>query len=108
MEIPVLERYHREERAADVEFLGISLDGSGALALVKAYATERDLSFPNLVARPGPFAGQSAEAVGERLRGTPTYLVFDPDGRLLANNPGRLRVDRFETYLARKRKERGG
>ena len=38
----------------------------------------------------------------ENLRGTPTYLLFNPEGELLGNNPGRLSVEAIESFIARK------
>jgi len=37
----------------------------------------------------------------EEFRGTPTFLLFTPDGTLLGNNPGKLSIESLEGFIDR-------
>jgi thiol-disulfide isomerase/thioredoxin len=105
-EIPGIQAYYQGNKPDDLAILGVSLDGPALRPAVQSYIDERHLTYPNLIAHPVPFAAEFHSAVGEPLRGTPTFLLFDPDGKLAAANVGRLNLDALDSYLQKKRKER--
>jgi thioredoxin-related protein len=39
------------------------------------------------------------ENVGEGLIGTPTFIIFNPEGKLVAAQPGIISTDSLETFI---------
>ena len=75
VEIPELNRMHREGAAAGVVVLGVNFDGvtgPGLQTLIGKFAIE----FPVLLADPGARWGQSTPSI------LPATLVIDPEGKL--------------------------
>lgn len=98
---PEMSRFHDKHKDHDAEVLGIALDGMRAVDLVKDYLDAHQPSFPNYVGEFAIVASHYFVLAEENLRGTPTYLLFNPDGELVANNPGPLRVEALEQFIAR-------
>ena len=38
----------------------------------------------------------------ESFRGTPTFLLFTPEGELIGNMPGKLSINALESFIERK------
>ena len=77
-------RFHESQREKGVGVLGVSMDGQDNKAAALAFIERHDLPFPNLIGEPGMISLYYASLTQESLRGTPTFLIFDPDGE-----PGR-------------------
>ncbi len=39
------------------------------------------------------------QSIGESLRGTPTFILFDPEGKLVAAQPGIVAVASLEKFI---------
>lgn len=100
-EMPGISDFHQRHKGSDANVIGIALDGFDNREMVSLFATKNALSFPNLLAEMPAFALRYEFEVGERLLGTPTYLLFNPAGELVANNPGPLRPVAIEQFMAR-------
>ena len=100
-EMPGIAKFHTGHEDIDAKVLGVALDGYDNREAVAAFAERYSLSFPNLIAEMPAFALRYEFEVGESLRGTPTYLLFNPAGELVANNPGPLRPVAVEQFMAR-------
>ncbi len=80
MEMPTLERLHRQRRESDLAVVGVSLDSSRELAA--SFAEELDLSFPQFWDEQGRVgADYSASAI-------PMTYVIDPAGRVVGASRG--------------------
>lgn len=79
---PLISRFQREHGGRDAEVVGIALDGYAAAAAVAAYREKQDHAFPSVLAEADTFADRYSRTTGEAFTGTPTYLLFDPAGRL--------------------------
>ena len=99
---PEISRFHDQHKDEDARVVGIALDGMGAVDEVKSYLDVHQVSFPNYVGELAIVASHYLVLTEENLRGTPTYLLFNPDGELMGNNPGPLSVDAIEKFIARK------
>lgn len=100
-EMPGITKFHTRHEAIDAQVLGVALDGYDNREAVAAFAQRHKLDFPNLIAEMPAFALRYEFEVGESLRGTPTYLLFNPAGELVANNPGPVRPVAIEQFMAR-------
>lgn len=99
---PEMSRFHDKHKDTDAEVLGIALDGMGAVDEVKSYLEDHKPSFPNYVGEIAIVASHYLVLTEENLRGTPTYLLFNPDGELVGNNPGPLSVEALEQFISKK------
>lgn len=98
---PEISRFHNEHKDIDAHVVGISLDGVSNVDRVTDYIAKNDVSFPNYVGNVAIIASNYFAMTEESFRGTPTYLLFNPEGELLGNNPGPLRVKAIEEFIAR-------
>ncbi len=98
---PEMSRFHDLHKDTDAEVLGIALDGMGAVEEVKQYLEQYQPSFPNYVGEIAIIASHYLVMTEEDLRGTPTYLLFNPQGELVGNNPGPLSIDALESFMAK-------
>lgn len=99
---PEISRFHDKHKDTVAEVLGIALDGMGAVDKIKSYLDDHNPSFPNYVGDIAIVASHYLVLTEESLRGTPTYLLFNPDGELVGNNPGPLSVESLEQFIAKK------
>lgn len=96
---PVLSAFHDEHKDTDAQVLGIALDGHNQHRAVKQYVNDHNVSFPNFVGEIGLVAMNFELNTQEPLRGTPTYLLFNPAGELLAIDYGMLDVAAIERFI---------
>lgn len=104
---PEISVFHNEHKDIDAHVIGIALDGLENIDAVNAYLDKNKPSFPSYVGNIAIVASHYMWLTEESLRGTPTYLLFDPKGELLGNNPGPLSVGAIESFIARKSVENG-
>jgi len=67
---------------------------------VKEYLAEHQPTFPNYVGDYQMVAMNYQSLTEENLRGTPTYLLFNPQGELKGNNPGPVTPSAIERFIA--------
>lgn len=95
--------FHDAHRKKDATVLGVSIDGIEDRKRVVEFIDEQALSFPNLIGT----AKDAAELGTGRLFGTPTYYVFSPDGRLLAERVGAQSQEQIEELIAQLKRSSG-
>ena len=99
---PEISDFHTKHKDTDAHVLGIALDGMEEIEAVKDNMQQHKTSFPSLIGNIAIVASHYQGMTQESLRGTPTYLLFDPQGELVGNNPGPLRPEAIEAFMARK------
>lgn len=95
---------HDANRKKDATVLGLSIDGFEDRKRVVEFIDDQALSFPNLIGS----AKDAAELGTGSLFGTPTYYVFSPDGKLLAQRVGAQSQEQIEALIAELKRSRGG
>ena len=100
MQKPEISAFHDQHKDNDAHVLGIALDGMERLDAIKANMETHKTSFPSLVGNIAIVASHYQSMTEENLRGTPTYLLFNPEGELVGNNPGPLSVEAIEKFMA--------
>lgn len=90
--------FNTDQRAA---MLGISIDGPGRQADAEAFVARHQVPFPNLIATPREIAGLYRSLTGKPFRGTPSFLVFDPQGQLRAFQTGPVPTDMLDQFISR-------
>ena len=82
-EVPVYSDFHDEHKQRDIKILGVALDGYEQRDTIEDTMKEWDMRFPTLIADLGLFGLNYEQQTGESLMGTPTFLVYTPEGKLL-------------------------
>jgi peroxiredoxin len=91
--------FHDMHEDDNASVLGVSMDGQGRRAEALAFIERHSLSFANLIAEPGDVARLYRELTGERFVGTPTLLVFNPQGELRAGQAGAVPTSAIEEFI---------
>lgn len=98
---PKLSEFHNEHKDIDAQVYGVALDGHDRIDEVKQYMQRHNVSFPTFVGELGLVAANFELNSQVPLRGTPTYLLFNPAGELMAIDYGMLNIDAIERFMAR-------
>ncbi len=98
---PIISEFHRQHAATDAVVVGISLDGYAETAKVLDYQKARAHTFPSVLAEADVFANGYTRTTGEKFTGTPTYLLFDRQGRLTAYLDGPVTLKALEKSIAK-------
>ena len=96
IKIRVREHFHQGGR---VHVVGVAINGYTRKAAIEAFREKYDMAFPTLVADPRRFLGHFKAKTGRAFKGTPTFLVYAPDGRLAGVNTGPIDLKRFDAFL---------
>ena len=85
----------------DATVLGISLDGQGKKPEAEKFIEKHSVSFPNLIGEGETVASIYTGLTGQPWIGTPTFLIYAPDGRLMAQQVGAVPTDLIENFIAK-------
>ncbi|MEW5942268.1 MAG: TlpA disulfide reductase family protein [Pseudomonadota bacterium] len=96
-EIPDLVALHDKHKDKDLVVLGVAMDYRDPKE-VAAFAENYLISYPVILGNP-----KLAAQVGQ-LPGYPTSFLYDPQGKLVAYNPGILTRKAVEDYIRPKKK----
>jgi len=79
------------------------MDGEEKKAQAAAFVERHALPYPNLIGEPEATMLYYMMQTGSPFRGTPTILVYDPQGKLKAAQAGAVPVENIEAYIAKQR-----
>lgn len=92
--------FHTFNSETIAKVVGISMDGSAGLADAKQFIERHSINFPNLIGEPEEVARLYSQASGQAFRGTPTFMVFDPQGKLRAADAGAIPAEVISEFIA--------
>ena len=101
-EYPVISEFHDKHKDTVAKVIGVSLDGYSNLEKITQHIDEMPITFDNLVGEVAVVAFNYESATEEPLRGTPTFLMFNPEGHLVGHNPGPVKPEALENFISRK------
>jgi len=99
---PVMSAFHDKHKETDATVFGISIDGHDSLPAVQSYLERHDVNFPNSVGEFLTVGSSMLDIAEESLRGTPTYLLFNPEGEITGVHAGHLEAEHVENFIASK------
>lgn len=99
---PLLSDFHDRHKDTDAEVYGVALDGVEKLDEVKQYMIDNDVSFPTYVGELALIGLNFAANAQEPFKGTPTYMLFDPNGNFRAVDESYLDIDSLERFISTK------
>lgn len=65
------------------------------------HLANNELSYPNYIGNLALVGWNYQVVTEEAFRGTPTYILFSPQGELLGVNPGAMRLEALEGFIKR-------
>ena len=93
--------FHFAHSDDDASVLGISIDGKAKKKDAEAFIKRHHVTFPNLIGEPLTVARMFYELTGSSWIGTPTFLIYDPKGELVAQQVGAVPTELIEDFIAR-------
>ena len=97
-EIDQIAFFHDDHRKSGATVLGISIDGMAKLEKARAFNDRHMLNFPNLIIEPD--GDLLLEFGGGMFIGTPTFYIYNPEGRFAGRHIGAIDQERLEKKLA--------
>lgn len=98
---PRMSAFHDKHKDLDAQVYGIALDGAANLGAVQKYMKDHKVTFPTYIGELGLIAVNFEINAEVRLSGTPTYMLFNPKGELVAIDYGMLEIDALEGFISR-------
>lgn len=92
--------FHMLHADDDAKILGVSVDGWEGRDDARAFVDRHLLMFDNVVADFGDLVRWYERAAGTRWLGTPTFMIYDPEGILKARQAGAVPVHLIEQFIA--------
>ena len=99
-EVDDYQLFHQRHADDDAKVLGVTLDGETGKSRAVEFIGRHQLSFDNLIGEPEVVAGYYQLTTGSRWVGTPSFLIFAPDGELMAKQAGAVEVEIVENFIA--------
>lgn len=99
-EVGGYQQFHRRHAGDNALVLGITLDGEDRKQAAVDFMRRNKLEFDNLIGEPEVVAGYYQVTTGSRWVGTPSFLIFGPDGELMAKQAGAVEVEIVENFIA--------
>ena len=98
-EAPSYAQFHEQHKDRNARVLGLSLDGPSGKDAAQSFVDRHALPFPNLLGEPELVGLKYQMLTQESLRGTPTFLLYGPDGALRAAQAGAVSIDKVAAFI---------
>ena len=92
-------KFHDKHQSKDAVVLGISMDGKGQQKQAQKFVDQHKLPFTNLIGEPEAVAGMYERMTGRQWLGTPTFMIFHPSGKLVAEQAGAVPTSLLEEFI---------
>lgn len=97
---PIISAFHDKHKDKDAKVIGMSLDGYAEVEKVRAYIASKPMSFASAIAETPALRSAYLQITEEKFGGTPTYLLFDPAGAMVAHAAGPVAIENIERFIA--------
>ena len=91
--------FHFVHSDEDARVLGISIDGWAGKKDAEAFIARHKVEFPTLIGNADAVGDWFMRRTGARWAGTPTFLIYDPDGELRVQQIGAVPVELIEEFI---------
>lgn len=96
---PSVSEFHDKHKNSDAKVIGMSLDGFAAVEKVRSYVQSKPMTFESSIVEVDAIQAAYKALTEEAFTGTPTYLMFNPRGDLVAHVPGTLDMAAVEQFI---------
>lgn len=90
----------RNKEAGNITVLGISIDGLDNKEAAQGFINEHKLNFPNLIGSLEDIASMYYNLTGNQWIGTPTFFIYDTEGKLRVADAGAIPAKIIEDFIA--------
>ena len=90
---------HTRHKNGNASVLGLSIDGDIKREEAIAFTKWHEISFPNLIGNPDAVESYYAQLTHTAWVGTPSFLIFNPQGTLEAKQAGAIPAELLEQFL---------
>ncbi len=91
--------FHDKHKDGNIRMLGLTLDGMDNIEAAKEFVAEHKINFTNLIGEPETLASLYYDMTGNFFVGTPTIMVFTPDGKVRAADAGAIPPSLIEEFI---------
>lgn len=98
-EVGAYEQFHQRHRQTTAGVLGLTLDGTVGKGDALDFVKQHNLNFNNLLGEPEAVMSYFQILTGSPWIGTPSFLIFGPNGELMAKQVGALSPDLIEQFI---------
>lgn len=91
--------FHNKHKDKDAVMLGLSLDGKKNLKKAKKFMRRHKIPYTTLLGEPEAVASYYQNKTGSPWLGTPTFMIFDPAGKLVAETAGAVPTSLIENFI---------
>ena len=89
--------FHEGNQTAQV--IGLSIDGLSNKQKAEDFISNHDLPFNNLIGEAQTVAEYYQIKSGGRFLGTPTFMIFNSDGKIMAAQPGAVPPETIQNFI---------
>lgn len=97
-------KLHTDFQNKNIRVLGVSVDGNAKKADAQEFITIHNINFPNLIGELGTIARIYNQYTNETWIGTPTFMVFSPAGKIMAQRTGMLSPELIVGFIEQQSK----
>ncbi|MCK4744061.1 MAG: TlpA family protein disulfide reductase [Sulfuriflexus sp.] len=90
---------HARHKDGNINVLGVTTDGMENKAAAQVFITENKLNFPNLIGSLEDIAGMYYDLTGNQWVGTPTFFIYNPEGKLRIADAGAIPAKLIEEFI---------
>ncbi len=91
--------FHNKHKATDAVMLGISIDGKAKLEKARDFLRRHKIPYTSLLGEPEAVARFYQQKTGSPWIGTPTFIIYDPTGKLVAETAGAVPTTIVEQFI---------
>lgn len=91
--------FHQAHKNNNAIVLGLSMDGAGRKDDALEFIKRNGVLYDNLIGEPQQVASFYSRNVGIPWAGTPTFMIYNPDGELLAQQVGAVPPELFDKFI---------
>lgn len=91
--------FHFTHSDKDATVLGISADGKAKFKDAEKFIKKHSVDFPNLIGEPEDVAALYGKYANSRWVGTPSFLLFNPKGKVMAAQVGAVPPEVIEDFM---------
>jgi len=97
---PMIQAFHKDYSETKAKVIGIANDGMGLLDEIKKLINKNEPAYPNYVASPDTFFSEFEIATGKKFRATPTYIMFNPKGKIIGVAVGQITREKLDQIVS--------
>ena len=97
MHMPEMVKF--DGKLKNARILSVSLDGQRGIKAAEDFIDEYDMKFPTILTNFVEMNIWMQKSIGESLVGTPTFILFDSEGKLVAAQPGIVSTESLEKFI---------